>query len=60
MLFDEEEPAKKPKKPKPLDDLSVGDLEAYIAALESEIERVKTALKAKQLYAESVAGLFKS
>ncbi len=60
MLLEEEEPGKKPKAPKPLDALSVAELEAYIADLEDEILRVKTALKAKQLYAETAAGLFKS
>jgi len=48
------------KKPKPLDDMSVGDLKDYVAALQAEIVRVEAAIKAKQAHLEAMNSLFKT
>ncbi len=47
----------KAPKLKPLDDMSIGDLESYIAELEAEIARVRAMIDSKggaRLAAESV------
>jgi uncharacterized small protein (DUF1192 family) len=59
MDFEELEPQKKSKKPKPLDDMSVGDLKDYVAALQAEIIRVEAAIKAKQSHMAAMDALFK-
>ena len=60
MDFEDLEPRNKVKKPKPLDDMSVGDLKEYVAALQAEIVRVEAAIKAKQAHLEAMNSLFKS
>ena len=60
MDFEDLEPRNKVKKPKPLDDMSVGDLKEYVAALQAEIVRVEAAIKAKQSHLEAMNALFKS
>jgi len=60
MDFEDLEPRNKAKKPKPLDDMSVSDLKDYVAALQAEIVRVETAIKAKQAHLEAMNSLFKS
>ena len=60
MDFEDLEPRNKVKKPKPLDDMSVGDLKDYVAALQAEILRVEAAIKAKQAHLEAMNALFKS
>jgi uncharacterized small protein (DUF1192 family) len=60
MDFEDLEPRSKVKKPKPLDDMSVGDLKDYVAALQGEIVRVEAAIKAKQAHMEAMNALFKS
>ena len=60
MDFEDLEPRNKIKKPKPLDDLSVGDLKEYVAALQAEIVRVEAAIKAKQAHLEAMNSLFKT
>jgi uncharacterized small protein (DUF1192 family) len=55
----------KPKAPKgvtlgeSLESLSVGELEARIAALQQEIERVKAELAAKKAHEAAAAAIFK-
>jgi uncharacterized small protein (DUF1192 family) len=55
----------KPKPPKQavlgetLESFSVAELEARIAALKAEIERVETELKAKKAHEAAAAALFK-
>ena len=49
------------KPPKlPLDDLSIGELQAYINDLEDEILRVKGEIHKKSDHRKSVEGLFKT
>ena len=60
MDFEDLEPRNKVKKPKPLDDMSVGDLKDYVAALQAEIVRVEAAIKAKQAHLEAMNALFKA
>ena len=58
-MFDELEPQKQTKKPKPLDDMSVSDLKEYVVNLQAEIARVEAAIKAKQTHMAAMAALFK-
>ncbi|MEM1401089.1 MAG: DUF1192 domain-containing protein [Pseudomonadota bacterium] len=62
MAFLDDEPKAKPEKlgTKPLDDLSVDELQDYIGDLTSEIERVKAMIARKQDHKAAVSGLFKS
>lgn len=61
MAFDLDEllPTKKASKPVDLTGLSIGDLNDYIAALETEIARVRAAIKDKQDVATAAAAFFK-
>ena len=58
-MWDDLEPQKQSKKPKPLDDLSVDELQEYVAALQAEIVRVEAAIKAKQAHMTAMDALFK-
>ena len=49
----------KPPKP-PLDDLSIGGLEAYIDDLEGEIMHVRAEIDKKDSHRKNVEGLFKT
>lgn len=60
MDFEDLEPRKQTKKPKPLDDMSVSDLKEYVAAMQAEIVRVEAAIKAKQAHMEAMNSLFKT
>ena len=60
MDFEDLEPQKQSKKPRPLDNMSVADLKDYVAALQSEIVRVEAAIKAKQAHLEAMNSLFKT
>jgi len=60
MDFEDLEPRNKVKKPKPLDDMSVGDLKEYVAALQAEIARAEVAIKAKSAHLEAMNALFKT
>lgn len=53
------EPRKKPATQKNLDVLSIGELEAYIAELQAEIERARAKIAAKQSHQAGAASLFK-
>jgi uncharacterized small protein (DUF1192 family) len=62
MTWDDDKP--KPVKPaitvgEPLGTLSITELEARIAALSAEIERVRTEVKAKQAHEAAATALFK-
>ncbi len=59
MDFEDLEPTKKIKKPKPLDDMSVADLKEYVEAMRAEIVRVEAAIKAKQTHMAAMDALFK-
>lgn len=58
-MFDDLEPQKQTRKPKPLDDMSVDELKDYIVNLQAEIARVETAMKAKQSHMAAMDALFK-
>jgi uncharacterized small protein (DUF1192 family) len=60
-MFDEDglEPLHKTPKKKDLTPLSIADLEAYIAAMEEEIARVKEAIAAKRKQRGGAEQLFK-
>lgn len=62
MALMDDEPAAKPQPlgSKPLDDLSVDELQDYVAALTAEIERTKTVIARKKDHKAAVSGLFKS
>ena len=59
--MDEEDlaPQKAPAKLRALDDLSIEELEEYIAELEAEIRRVRADIEKKQRHREGVEGIFK-
>ncbi len=59
MDMEELEPRRKPAHLKPLDPMSVGELQDYIAELEAEIARVRAAIDAKQAHRAGLDGLFK-
>ncbi|MDB5395783.1 MAG: hypothetical protein JWM91_3289 [Rhodospirillales bacterium] len=59
-MFDDLEPQKQTKKPKPLDDMSVNELKDYVAALQAEIIRVEAAIKAKVAHMAAMDALFKN
>ena len=58
-MDDEFEGLKPAFAPKALQNWNVEDLEAYIARLEAEIIRVKSALDTKSAVADAAKGLFK-
>ena len=59
MEEDDSRPLKGPVKPRDLDDLSIADLEEYIAGLEAEIARARQDIVRKDRHREGVEGLFK-
>ena len=60
MLIDDDlEPRNAPKKPKPLDTMSVDDLKNYVAALKAEITRAEAAIEAKSAHLAAAAAFFK-
>jgi len=54
------EPRSKRPKLRDLEAMGVGELEAYIADLKAEIERVEAKMKAKRAHLAGAAGLFKT
>lgn len=60
MDLEDLEPRKGKPKPRDLDALGVEELEAYLADLGAEAERVKQKIAAKKAYLSGVAGLFKT
>jgi uncharacterized small protein (DUF1192 family) len=61
MSWDDERPKPKPTITvgEPLANLSIAELEARIAALTAEIERVRVEMRAKQAHETAAAALFK-
>lgn len=59
LTDDDNEPRNRPKKPKPLDNMSVEELREYIGALKAEILRVETAMNAKSAHMSAADALFK-
>ncbi len=60
MIDDSElEPRRQPAKPKDLSLLGIAELEGYIAALESEIARVRVEITAKLGQRRGAEALFK-
>jgi uncharacterized small protein (DUF1192 family) len=57
MDFEDLEPRAKPRVPRDLSGWSVADLEAYIQAMQSEIERARQAISGKQAQ-KAAADLF--
>jgi uncharacterized small protein (DUF1192 family) len=55
---DDLEPPKKRIEPLNLDALSIAELEAYIAQLTSEIERVKLKIAAKTAHRDAASAVF--
>lgn len=60
MDIEDLEPRKKAVTPKNLDTLSIEELEAYIAELQAEIERVREKISAKERHRVGAAALFKN
>ncbi len=56
---DDLEPRRRPATPKPLDGLSIGELEAYIAELEAEIGRAREAIARKRDHRGAADALFR-
>ena len=59
MFEDDLEPRRKAPAQKPLDDMGIVELEDYISALESEIERVKKEIEKKKAIRDRAASVFK-
>ena len=60
MDLEDLEPRTKKPKPKDLEGLGVEELEAYLAKLEAEAERVREKIAAKKAYLSGADSLFKS
>lgn len=60
MDTDDLEPVARPSGKPDLDLMSIGELNDYIAGLQSEIERARTAIDAKQDYRSGAEAFFKS
>ena len=59
MLDEDLEPRKKKPGPKPLDNMSVEELEDYIAGMKAEIERADAEIKKKKAYRDAASSFFK-
>ncbi len=59
MDIEDLEPRKKPAKLRDLDVMGVEELEEYLAALETEAERVKEKIAAKKSYLSGADAFFK-
>jgi uncharacterized small protein (DUF1192 family) len=61
MITDEDtDPKTRRQKPRPLDNLSVPDLRAYLAQLQEEQKRVEAELQKKEKYKNAADSFFKS
>ncbi len=60
MELEDLEPRKQTPKPKDLEVMGIEELESYLAELETEAERVREKIAAKQAYLKGAAGLFKA
>lgn len=59
MDWDDLEPQKQKKQPKPLEPLSIEALENYIQELTAEIERAKAEILKKKAVKEAASAFFK-
>jgi uncharacterized small protein (DUF1192 family) len=59
MDLDELEPRKQQPKPKDLEAMGVDELEAYLAELEQEADRVREKIATKKAYLSGADSLFK-
>ncbi len=59
MDVEDLEPRAARPQPKNLDDMSIDDLEAYIAELEAEIARVRTEIAAKRNFRNTAESFFR-
>jgi uncharacterized small protein (DUF1192 family) len=60
MLIDDDlEPRNRPKKPRPLDGMSVDELRTYVDELKAEIARVEAAIGAKSSHLAAADAFFK-
>lgn len=60
-MFDEEDQKRSGRKgPKPLDNMSVEELEDYIADLKAEIERCEGEIAKKKAHHEAASSIFKT
>ena len=60
MDIEDLEPRKQKPKPKDLEPMSIEALKDYIAELEAEIARVRSAIDVKERHRRGVEGIFKS
>lgn len=60
MFDDDNQPRNAPKKPRPLDDMSIEELENYIAEMKEEIVRVEQDIAKKKAHQDAASSLFKS
>ena len=58
-MREDEEPSVRLDQPRPLNDLSVAELDAYAARLERELEQVRAVASRKRDYLQGVENLFK-
>lgn len=59
MDLEDLEPRKGKTKPRDLETMGIDELEAYLAELGAEAERVRQKIAAKKAYLSGAAGLFK-
>ncbi len=59
MDLDDLEPRKQKPKPRDLEAMGVDELEAYLAELEQEADRVREKIAAKKAYLSGADSLFK-
>jgi uncharacterized small protein (DUF1192 family) len=59
MDWDDLEPQKRKKQPKPLDPLSIEELGTYILDLTAEIERAKAEIAKKKAVKDAASAFFK-
>ena len=57
--LDDLDPRNAKKKPLNLDEMNIGDLKEYVAAMKAEIERVEAKIRAKESHASAAASLFR-
>ncbi|MBK1696071.1 DUF1192 family protein [Rhodovibrio salinarum] len=59
-MRDDEEPSVRLDQPRPLNDLSVEELDAYAGKLERELDQVREVAQRKRAYMQGAESLFKS
>jgi uncharacterized small protein (DUF1192 family) len=56
---DDLDPLTKRRKPRPLDNMSIAELEEYIEELKAEITRVEADIVKKKAHKDAISSLFK-